>query len=229
LTVAQRTAVGIPLSWPILEGVPGEVVDRLLGAGLRHRYRANEVVFHEGDPADTLHLVLKGKASVSITSPYGNEVIFRMIKEGEIFGELSLLTPDGLRTATVRAVEPFETLAIRHRDFDHFRVANPEVAWLLAKMLAEQLRRTNGRLVEALFVPVEVRVLRRLVELTETYGKGEEAVIPLSQEELANLAGSTRATTNRVLKKEEKRGTLRLDRGRITIVDRGSLARRAAR
>jgi CRP-like cAMP-binding protein len=228
VTVALTSAVGTPTTWTILEGVPGEVVDRLLGTGRRHRYRANEVVFHEGDPADTLHLVLRGKASVSISSPYGNEVIFRMIKEGEVFGELSLLTPDASRTATVRAVEPFETLAIRHREFERLRVEHQEVAWLLAKMLAAQLIRTNERLVEALFVPVEVRALRRLVELTETYGDGAEAVIPLSQEELANLAGSTRPTINRVLKKEEKRGTLRLDRGRITVLDRSSLARRAA-
>lgn len=228
MTVGLGTAAGAGRNWPILEGAPTEVVDRLLRTGRRRRYRANEVVFHEGDPADTLHLVLRGTASVSLTSPYGNEVIFRMVNEGEVFGELSLLTSDASRTATVRAVEPLETLAIRHLDFDRLRAEHSDVAWLLAKMLAEQLRRTNGRLVEALFVPVEVRVLRRLVELTEIYGARETTVIPLSQEELANLAGSTRPTVNRVLKKEEKRGTLRLDRGRITVLDRSSLERRTA-
>ena len=219
----------VSVRWPILEGVPQEELDRLLSAGRRRRFRTNEVIFHEGDPADSLHLISKGKVAVSMTSPYGNEVTFVLLKEGDVFGEHSLLTPDALRTATVTALEPTETLAVTHGDFNRLREEHPGLAWVLAKMLAAQLKKTSNRLVEALYVPVEVRVLRRLVELTGIFGDGDSAVIPLSQEELANLAGSTRATVNRVLRKEEGRRSLRLDRGRITILDRSSLARRAAR
>ena len=223
------TLSAVSVRWPILEGVPQEELDRLLSAGRRRRFRTNEVIFHEGDPADSLHLISKGKVAVSMTSPYGNEVTFVLLKEGEVFGEHSLVTPDAMRTATVTALEPTETLAVTHGDFNRLREQHPELAWVLAKMLAAQLKKTSNRLVEALYVPVDVRVLRRLVELTEIFGDGDSAVIPLSQEELANLAGSTRATVNRVLRKEQGRRSLRLDRGRITILDRPGLARRAAR
>jgi CRP-like cAMP-binding protein len=172
--------------------------------------------------------MVKGKAAVSMTSPYGSDVTFVLLKPGDVFGEHSLLNPGSLRNATVTAIEPTETLSVSHRTFNHLRSKHPGVAWVLAKLLAEQLKRTNSRLVEALFVPVDVRVMRRLVELAETYGDGNSAVIPLTQEGLANLAGSTRATVNRVLRREENRGSLRLDRSRITILDRASLARRAA-
>ena len=214
-------------NWPILTGVPQDELQQALGTARRRRFRANEVIFHEGDPADCLHLIVKGRVSVSVSSPYGSEVTFVVLKDGDVFGEHSLLNPGSIRNATVTAVEATETLSLSHSAFNHLRSKHPGVAWVLAKLLAEQLKRTNGRLVEALFVPVDVRVLRRLVELADAYGDGNRAVIPLTQEGLANLAGSTRATVNRVLRREENRGSLRLDRSRITVLDRTSLARRA--
>ena len=81
----------------------------------------------------------------------------------------------------------------------------------------------NERLLEALYIPVERRILRRLVELADLYG-GE---IALTQEALAELAGTSRATANQVLREEEKRGTIELLRGRTRIRDLGALQARA--
>ncbi len=79
---------------------------------------------------------------------------------------------------------------------------------------------------EALFVSADARLILRLRMLCEVYGQGDgEVVIPLTQEDLANLAGVTRPTVNRVLKKEEDRGTLRVARGSIVILDRARLSR----
>ena len=90
------------------------------------------------------------------------------------------------------------------------------------------MRQLNERLVEALFVPAETRVLRRLRDLTQVYGDGSErVVIPLTQEDIAGLAGTSRATVNRVLRDEERRGTVELGRGKTTVVAAGDLARRA--
>jgi CRP-like cAMP-binding protein len=76
-------------------------------------------------------------------------------------------------------------------------------------------------------VDAETRVRRRLVELGETYGQNDGAtVVPLTQEDLAAMAGTSRATVNRVLRDEERRGTLELGRGRATLVDAADLARR---
>jgi len=70
-------------------------------------------------------------------------------------------------------------------------------------------------------------VLRRLLELVSVYGGREPTVVPLTQEDLAGLAGTSRATVNRVLREEEKRGALALGRGRTTILDPEALARLA--
>jgi CRP-like cAMP-binding protein len=85
----------------------------------------------------------------------------------------------------------------------------------------------NERLLEALYVPVERRVLRRLAELTQESPAGDPVEIPLTQEELAELAGTTRATVNRILRDEQRRGNLELQRGRTIVLRREELVGRA--
>jgi CRP-like cAMP-binding protein len=106
----------------------------------------------------------------------------------------------------------------------------PAVNDILVRLLARRLRRQSELLVEALFVPAETRVLRRLCELATLYGDGAtDTVVPLTQEDVAALSGTSRATVNRILRAEAKRGTVRLSRGRTIVLDPAGLAARAAR
>src|SRR6202521_5625336 len=200
----------------------------LLANARRHRYAAGEVVFHEADPADSLHVIDSGRVSVGLTTNYGNQVTFAIQSRGEVFGELALLSPDSRRTATVTALERTETMAIYRGDFDRLRRDQPQVTEALLRILAARVRMLSERLTEALYVPAGGRVLRRLLEVAGTYlpaaGGG---VVPLTQDQLGDLAGTARATVNRVLRREAARGVLKLERGRITILDREAIAGRA--
>jgi CRP-like cAMP-binding protein len=92
-------------------------------------------------------------------------------------------------------------------------------------ILAERLRRVNDLLMEAHYVDADVRVRRRLLELGEAF----DGTIPLTQEEIAQTAGTSRATVNRVLREEEAAGAVELGRGRTTITDEVALQARATR
>jgi CRP-like cAMP-binding protein len=117
---------------------------------------------------------------------------------------------------------------VRRGDFTRLRQQYPAVNEVLVRLLADRVRHTSELLVEALFVGAETRVLRRLGELAALYGGGVPGtVIPLSQSELAGLAGTSRATINRVLRAEAKRGTVELHRGQTIVVDPDGLAKRA--
>ena len=188
------------------------------------RYAAGEVIAHEGDLADTLHLVRSGRVAVGLTTQYGNQVTFTLLGPGEVFGELALLDPESRRSATLTALEPTETMTLTRPEFDRLRAERPEFAQALVDLLAERVRRLSDQLVEALYVPADTRVLRRLLTAAQLYGGTE---LPLTQDDLAGLAGTARATVNRVLRAEAKRGTLELRRRRIRILDRAALERRA--
>lgn len=194
----------------------------------RRAYAVGEVVYQEGDAADSLYMVLFGRLAVTVTSPDGRELTFAIVGEDEVFGELALLTRDGHRGATVRALEPTETLAIHRRDFEHLRQRHRAFSELLIDILAQRVLKLSAQIEEALYLPVQTRILRRLVELARSYGQGRvPAVIPLTQEDIAGLAGTARATVNRILRAERSRGTVSLEKRRITVLDLDSLVRRA--
>jgi CRP/FNR family transcriptional regulator, cyclic AMP receptor protein len=204
------------MEWPLFSGLPQDDVHAVLQAARRRTFAKGEIVFHYGDPGDSLHLVVKGRFAVRVMTPVGDVATLGIRVPGESFGELALVEPEAHRSATVQALEPAETLALAYSQLGQVR---PAVDRMLVVLLADQLRRANQLLLDAFYVPAERRVLRRLLELGET--------VALTQEELAQLAGTSRATVNRVLRDEEKRGALRLDRGRVTVLDADALRRRA--
>lgn len=195
----------------------------MISVARRRRFGRNEVVFHRDDPADTLHLIAKGRFASRVTTQLGETVTVAVQGAGEAFGELALVEPDAKRSTTVVALEAGETYSIGREEFDALRERYPSVNDVLVRLLAQRLRRQSDLLAEALFVPAEARVLRRVCELAKLYG-GD---IPLTQEDVAGLAGTSRATVNRVLRAEAKRGTVELRRGRTRVVDSSSLQRRA--
>jgi CRP/FNR family cyclic AMP-dependent transcriptional regulator len=212
----------------VLSGLGAEDRTRLLAVARRRAFSRGDIVFHRGDPADTLHLVVKGRFAARIVTPLGETVVLSLLARGDVFGELALLEEDARRSATVVAVEAAETRSVHKREFDALRAERPELVDVLLRGLAAQVQRLSDRLVEALYVPAEVRVLRRLLELLGTYGDGEgPTTIPLTQEELAGLAGTSRATVNRVLRDAERRGEVGLHRGRTVVLDPEAVARRA--
>jgi CRP-like cAMP-binding protein len=212
----------------MLEHLPAEEAARLRGVSRHCRFAPGEVVFHEQDPADCAHVIVSGRVAVIVTSQLGQQLTFRVMGPGELFGELALLS-DGRRSATVQALETTETLAIHRDDFERVRLENPVFSDALARLLAGEVRRLSQRLREALSVPVETRVRRRLLDLAEAYGQAEPGtVVPLRQEDLASLSGAARATVNRVLREEAARGVVAVGRGRVRVLDPGRLRRRAA-
>jgi CRP-like cAMP-binding protein len=214
------------VDWPLLAGLSEEELRALLTIARRRRFARDEVVFHRGDPADTLHLIARGRFAVRIVTPLGDTATLAVLGPGELFGELALVAGDPVRSATVAALEPAETRAIHRIDFDALRRRHPETAEVVITILAGQVRRLSEHLVEALYVPADRRVLRRLAALADQYGDGaDQVMIPLRQEEIAALAGASRATTNRVLREAQARGEVRLERGRTTVLDRAAVSR----
>jgi CRP/FNR family cyclic AMP-dependent transcriptional regulator len=208
------------VEWTLLAGVPAEDVRHVVSIARRRTFARGEVVFHDGDPAEAMHLVVKGRFAVRVTTPLGDTVLLSLQGPGDVFGELALLDGVSKRSATVAALEPGETLSVIRDEFRQLAARHASVNDVLVTLLAAQLRRSNERLVEAHYVDADTRVRRRLRELAELYADG---TIPLTQEDIAEIAGTSRATVNRVLREEEKRGSIELARGKTIIRDLGAL------
>jgi CRP/FNR family transcriptional regulator, cyclic AMP receptor protein len=210
---------------PLLAALTAAERRRVVAAGEPRSFRRNEVVFHEGDPGDSLHVVLSGRLAVRVTTPLGDVATLSLLNTGQMFGELALLDPDARRTATVVALERTRTLALRQSVLTTLRTEIPSIDQLLTATLAGYVRRLSDMVLEAMYLPVEQRVRRQLVRLASIYGgDGPAAEIRLTQDDIASLAGTTRATANRVLRALETDGVLTLARARVVISDRSRLA-----
>ena len=208
-------------TWELLRGVPPEDVQRVLAIARRRTYRRGEVVFHEGDPADALHLIAKGRFAARVTTRTGESALLSVRGPGLWFGELALVG-DGAepRSATVASLDAGETHAVSRADFARLRREHASVSDVLAALLAAELRRTTGLLLDAYYAPAERRVLRRLAEQADGDG-----VVALTQEDVAELAGTSRATVNKVLREAERRGHVELRRARTVVLDADALRR----
>lgn len=217
------------MDWPILHELSEGDRTRVLAATTRRTFARDEVLVHQGDPGGAFHLLAQGRVAIRVATPSGDVVTLSVLGPGDFFGEQALLGPRHERTASVLALERVETLSMDLARFDRLRRDNPSVEHFLVQVLAAQVRRLTAHLVEALYVPAEKRTLRRLLELSHHYRDGERPpVIPVTQEDLATMAGTTRPTVNRVLRQMEKEAALRLARGRIEILDLAALRRRAS-
>jgi CRP/FNR family cyclic AMP-dependent transcriptional regulator len=215
--------------WPLLATVPEDELREILQVARRRTFAKNEVVCHRGDPADSLHLISQGRFAIRIMTPLGETATVAIRGPGAAFGEMALLVENGKRTATVAALEQGETFSIYRTDFDRIRANHPDADRFLWGFLVDEVKVLNVRLREPLYLHGDKRVRRRLVELAEFYASGAEGptTLPLTHEEIAELAGAARPTVNQVLREEEKHGVIALERGRTVVLDLSTLRRRA--
>ena len=204
------------MEWPLLADLPPADVRQLLSIARRRTFDKGEVVFHRDDPAESLHLIARGRFGARVQTPVGDSVLLEVLGPGQAFGELALMLPGARRSATVSALESGETRSVYRDDFALLQREHPGVKDVLLRLIAEQLERATDRVVEAHYIDAETRVRRRLAELATTY---DSSVVPLTQEDIAAMAGTSRATVNRVLREEVRAGAVALARARTTVVD----------
>jgi CRP-like cAMP-binding protein len=219
------------VEWALLAGLPETDREAVLAAARRRRFARNEVLFHEGDPGDSLHLIAKGHVAVRVTTPLGDVATLRVIGAGDHVGELAVIVP-GPRNATVLALDAVETLALHRAAFADLRARHHDVDRLVLDSLVGEVRRLATQLVEAMYLPVTARVIRRLLDLAALYATGPGltgtgTTVPLTQDDLAGLAGTSRKTVNEVLGEAQDRGLIRIGRSRVEILDPEGLAARA--
>jgi CRP/FNR family transcriptional regulator, cyclic AMP receptor protein len=213
------------MEFRVLEGVPPADVRAFLAMARKRSFDRAEVVFHEADAADAVHLVTKGRFALRVASPLGQSAMLAVRGPGETFGEFALLAAGTRRTVSVAALELGETLSVGREAFRGLVRRHPSLMDVLVALLAERLRYSDERILAAQFLDADARVRWAVLGLVPVYADAD-GVVPLTQENLAELAGTARGTVNRVLREEQDRGAVALERGRIRVLDPDALASR---
>lgn len=198
----------------------------------RRRFRRNEVIFHQGDPGDSLHIVATGAVKILLPSAEGEEAIIATVRPGDFFGELALL--DGApRSATAEALEVSETLVLSRDVFRDLVANDPRLRDALLTGLAHELRRLTGHVEELHFLDLAGRLAMRLTRLAreaDPHARGEVRLDwPFTQSDLAAMIGGTRQSVNKLLSGLLDDDLVSIERDTLVITDVDRLARRAER
>jgi CRP/FNR family transcriptional regulator, cyclic AMP receptor protein len=218
----------------VADGFLGELAadDRaaLEELGSRRRYRRGDVLFHQGDDAGAVLVILTGHVKAAMLND-GREVILAFPGPGELLGELSAV--DGHpRSGTVRAIDDVEALVIPGSAFRGLLEHRPGFAFVLLCSVIARLRTADRQRVDYAVNDVVVRVAGRLVELCDRFGTedgaGIEIGLALTQDELAAWAGASREAVAKAMALLRTLGWVQTERRRIVVVDLPALRRYAA-
>lgn len=203
----------------LLSRLDAEARQKLDDILISKRLKSNDVLFWEGQPGDAMYVIESGHILVERVTEQGDTVAVAVLGPDSIVGEQALLGED-TRGATARAVTAATLRSLSRPAFDELRRTQSAFESLLIGMMDGRIRELNNLVLEARHRPAEDRVKRRLMEMTDLFGNE----IPLTQATVAALAGTTRPTTNGVLKALQDDAVLELKRGRIVVIDPDALS-----
>jgi CRP-like cAMP-binding protein len=207
---------------PIFADLERDELIKIEKLGVRKKYKKGNIVVLEQEMGAALFVIVSGKVKIVRTDEDGREVILSIFGPGEFFGEMSLL--DGLaRSASVVALSKTELFMIHRRDFLKLLHEHPQVAISLLGELTMRLRKADGQIKSLSLKDASGRVANVILMLADDIGvfrKGKVEIdeLPL-QQDMANMAGTSRETVSRMIHQFIREGHLQLNGNKLTIND----------
>jgi CRP-like cAMP-binding protein len=210
---------------PLLARLPEDALSALASRGRVRGFRANDVIFREGEPGDSLHMVIEGQVRIVVLSPVGEEVTVTYLGPGECVGDLALL--DGRpRSASAIASQTTKTLVVTRGDFRRWLRERPQAAFALLETLSLRVRRTDEALADLALLDLPSRLAKRLLSLAGARQPAKGGALPklrITQAEMASMLGVSRESVNKQLNAFAREGWVSLGRGSVTVKDAKAL------
>jgi CRP/FNR family cyclic AMP-dependent transcriptional regulator len=201
---------------PLFSGLDESELQRLSQVAMRRRAGRNEQVVRAGEDAESLIVLLTGRAKVTNFDEEGREIILAWLGPGEFFGEMGLI--DGSpRSASVVAVEPCELLTIGKNEFQRCMQDNFQVAQKLMQILVRRLREADRNIESLALLDVYGRVARLLLDLSEEEGGKRLVRQKISKQDMARMIGASREMVSKVMRDLEVGGYIISSGDQITI------------
>ena len=185
-------------------------------------YPKNSMIILEEEFGDIVFIIMEGTIKITRVNDEGKEVILSLLGEGEIFGEMAIIDGEA-RSANALAQESCELLAIQRNDFIALLKKNFKISLGLMSELAKRLRKSDQQIEALTLSDAEHRIGVSILNLAEDRGvirKGNVTIEKLPfQQDIANMAGTSRETVSRVLKLFEDKALVTKVGHRLTIPD----------
>lgn len=219
-TLSEQNPLSLLGQLPLLAGLPAQALADLAALARLDNYPPDTTIFNQGDPCDRFWLVRAGRVKIVHLAADGREVILEVISPGEAFGGAVLFLPE--QPATARAMIPAETVSVPSAAYAQLIARYPLVAQRLVRLLGARLQSLIGLQVLA-GERVERRLAHILLKLADRAGRSEpgDAVLitlPLTRQDLAEMAGTTLETAIRTMSRFRAQGWVETRRGGFILI-----------
>ena len=208
----------VSIFWDLNEDELGHIADKMVA---KHFENGN-YIFLEDSEGEQCFFVLEGSVKVTRLSKDGREVILAMLNEGDFFGEMSLLDGES-RSANVIALEKTKVLTLDRNDFIAVVNDYPQIAVQLLKELARRLRKSDRQIASLSLSDAEKRIALCIIRFADEQGviQNGKVSIPKTpiQQDIANMAGTSRETVSRALGLLEKEDLIERNGRELMILD----------
>ena len=201
---------------PLLEGLSDQVISEFSGGSWIRAVDKGEILFQQADPARAVYLVQSGCITIYLSTLDGRELVINEMVPGDCFGELSLITGQP-RSTSAMAREYSRLIVIPNDVFQSGLDKEPELLTRILMTTASRLRVSSERESALAFLDSSARIARVLLNLDQQ--AGENGMVKITQEELAQHVGLTRQTVAKTLGEWRGRGWVETRRGKILILD----------
>ena len=202
---------------PLFGSLADAQLNTLCAGSTRRSFPRNRTIVSEGEPSQSLYLMLAGRAKVQRSDAEGKEVILAMIGPGEFFGEMSLID-DAPRSASVITVEPCDFISIQKDSFKSMLATSPDMAMQIMRGLVRRLREADKKIETLALLDVYGRVARVLLDFSEVEGGERVVKAKLPRQEIAKMIGASREMVSRVMKGLETDGYIvSMPQGRLVL------------
>jgi CRP-like cAMP-binding protein len=207
---------------PIFADLAEDALKQIALLGKRKNFEKDSVILLENDSGSALFVIISGKVKVSRVSDDGREVILSILSDSDFFGEMAIL--DGLsRSANVTAIEDVEIFMIQRSDFLDLLYNHPEVSIALMQELTKRLRAADMKIKSLSLKDAEGKVATVILQLADDIGRIRQGVVEIEklpyQQDLANMAGTSRETISRTIHQFAKKGLIEIDGSKLRILN----------
>ena len=200
---------------PLFSALDTNTLEELSSLMVRKEFKRNQTLISQGDLSRSLFLIESGRTKVFSNDEDGKQTIFAFLSAGDYCGELSLLDGEP-RSASVVALEKTLTLQLSYPQFDAFLKTHPELSYSIFRALTSRIREIDETICSLTSLDIYGRVIQVLhKEAQEENGK--VVTERLTQQDIAEMVGSSREMVSRILTELQKGGYIGIDKKCITI------------
>lgn len=210
------------LDIPIFADLEESTLEKIAAIGLKKSFKKDELILLEEDAGSAFFVIIRGKVKVARSGHDEKEVILSILVESDFFGEMALLDGQN-RSANVIAIEDTELFIIQRVDFLNLLKEHAEISIVLLQELTKRLRSADAKIKSLSLKDAEGKVATVILQLADDQGKIKQGIVELDklplQQDLANMAGTSRETISRTLHTFAKKGLIELDGSKLRILN----------